>query len=283
MFQEKVVFFWVLLANWVLVIGIKLESVFIPQYAVKDATVTLRCDFDVESDKLMSLKWYKDDHEFFRYSMHHGIRMQTFSVEGVIVDTAQSTLNSVILKNVTLKTSGTYKCEVSADVPSFRTLSKQGDIIVIAPPKSNPRIVGFHSVVSLGDTLRGNCTCDRSRPAASLMFYINDEKADFGDLIEYLPISEQDGLETSVLGLRFQVEPKHFRSGNLELKCTATIGNGYWVTNMMVSQASFNAQPSFPGHNRLLAGSGSGHKAGDVGTWGTSLLATVIITLLGYF
>lgn len=77
---------------------------------------------------------------------------------------------------------------------------------------------------------------------------------DNGDLIEYLPISEKDGLETSVLGLRFQVEPKHFRSGILELKCTATIGNGYWVTKKMVSQASINAQPSSPGHNRLLAG-----------------------------
>lgn len=79
-------------------------------------------------------------------------------------------------------------------------------------------------------------------------------QADFADLIEYLPLSEQDGLETSVLGLRFQVEPKHFPSGILELKCTATIGNGYWVTKKMVSQATINAQPSSPGHNRLLAG-----------------------------
>lgn len=50
----------------------------------------LSCDFDVESDQLLSLKWYKDGHEFFRYFMHPGARMQTFPVDGVHVDVSYS-------------------------------------------------------------------------------------------------------------------------------------------------------------------------------------------------
>jgi len=73
-------------------------------------------------------------------------------------------------------------------------------------------------------------------------------------MIEYLPISESDGLETSVLGLTFQVDSKHFRDGILEIKCTATIGNGYWVGRKMISEASINAQPSIPGNNRQFSG-----------------------------
>lgn len=72
-------------------------------------------------------------------------------------------------------------------------------------------------------------------------------------IIEYLPIPEPTGLETSVLGLNFQLEPRHFRNGAMELKCTATIGNGYWTGRMVVAEANINAQPSIPGHNRLLS------------------------------
>lgn len=42
-----------------------------------------------------------------------------------------SDLNRVTLRNITLSTGGTYKCEVSADRPSFRTLSQQGDMFIV--------------------------------------------------------------------------------------------------------------------------------------------------------
>ena len=39
-------------------------------------------------------------------------------------------------------------------------------------------------------------------------------------------------METSTLGLRFKVKEKHFRSsGDLKLKCTATIATIYWKSN----------------------------------------------------
>ena len=43
----------------------------------------------------------------------------------------KSGMNRVMLNNITLYTSGLYKCEVSADRPSFRTLSKEAKMMVV--------------------------------------------------------------------------------------------------------------------------------------------------------
>ena len=44
-------------------------------------------------------------------------------------------------------------------------------------------------------------------------------------------IEEDRGLETSTLGLRFKVRDKHFKNGDLKLKCTAVIATIYWKSN----------------------------------------------------
>jgi hypothetical protein len=69
-----------------LVIGLKLETVSIPQYGMRDGSVTLGCYFDLEKDTLLVLKWYKDGHEFFRYSIQTAPPILTFPVQGVLVE-----------------------------------------------------------------------------------------------------------------------------------------------------------------------------------------------------
>jgi len=72
--------------------SIKLDKVWIPEYGVKDGSVTLGCDFSLEDDTLLVLKWYKDGHEFFRYSPQqpHPLAslnsILTFPIDGVYVD-----------------------------------------------------------------------------------------------------------------------------------------------------------------------------------------------------
>jgi hypothetical protein len=34
---------------------------------------SLRCDYDLEGDSLYSIKWYKDNQEFYRYNPHTGV------------------------------------------------------------------------------------------------------------------------------------------------------------------------------------------------------------------
>lgn len=86
----------------------------------------------------------------------------------------------VTLKNITLLTSGVYRCEVVAD-KSFQQLTHQGQMIVVAPPLQDPVIhiqgdMRNQSRVAVGDRVIGNCTSYRSKPPASLMLYINGQK-----------------------------------------------------------------------------------------------------------
>lgn len=56
-----------------------------------------------------------------------------------------STDTQVVLTNVSLKATGRYRCEVSAEAPSFQTVSDHGDMIVVGecPPQiDSPRIRG---------------------------------------------------------------------------------------------------------------------------------------------
>lgn len=41
----------------------------------------------------------------------------------------------------------------------------------------------------------------------------------------------REGLETTTLGLEFRVEARHFRRGDMKLKCLATIATVYWNSN----------------------------------------------------
>jgi len=81
---------FLLVFSTALVIGLKLENVTIPQYGVKDGSASLLCDFQLESDTLLVLKWYKDGHEFFRYSPQTVPPILTFPVEGVYVNVSRT-------------------------------------------------------------------------------------------------------------------------------------------------------------------------------------------------
>ncbi|GBM06660.1 hypothetical protein AVEN_190878-1 [Araneus ventricosus] len=48
-------------------------------------------------------------------------------------------------------------------------------------------------------------------------------------LRHYLPIRYPDGQESTLLGLRFTVQPRHFQRSEMRLKCVSTLFN---VTNM---------------------------------------------------
>lgn len=42
---------------------------------------------------------------------------------------------------------------------------------------------------------------------------------------------DREGLETVVLGLEFRIRAKHFKRGDMKIKCLATIATIYWKTN----------------------------------------------------
>ncbi|XP_026462038.1 uncharacterized protein LOC113363768 [Ctenocephalides felis] len=72
--------------------------------------------------------------------------------------------------------SGRYRCEVSADAPSFDTAMVAGTLTVIDLPIGPPDIYAEKRRYSAGDTLKASCTSPPSTPPANLTWYINDNK-----------------------------------------------------------------------------------------------------------
>ncbi len=62
----------------------------------------------------------------------------------------------VVLRGVTLSSTGEYKCEVSAEAPNFRTKSESQDLVAVSSPKST-EIVGADHKYRVGDVV--NVTC----------------------------------------------------------------------------------------------------------------------------
>lgn len=58
----------------------------VPNYTVKDNTVKLECHYDMEDEKLYSVKWYKDGHEFYRYLPRDHPPATLFPQNGITVD-----------------------------------------------------------------------------------------------------------------------------------------------------------------------------------------------------
>jgi hypothetical protein len=70
-----------------MVAGLKLQNVTVPPSGIIGGSVTLGCDYLLETDTLLSLKWYRDGHEFFRFSPgNRDSPITTFTLPGVHVD-----------------------------------------------------------------------------------------------------------------------------------------------------------------------------------------------------
>ncbi|CAO1348675.1 unnamed protein product [Diamesa tonsa] len=213
-------------------ITIRLTEVRVPLYTVKDNHVRLECHFNLESETLYSVKWYKDGNEFYRYLPRDFPPAQVFPLAGVTVDLHNSTNTQVVLQSVNLSSSGRYRCEVSAEAPSFQTVTDHGDMIVVVLPEEDPKISGGKSRYQIGEIVHVNCTSGRSKPAVKLSWFINGEPADYHYLTKYKAhVTGREGLEQSTLGLRFKVKQKHFHLGDMKLKCLATIDSIYWKSN----------------------------------------------------
>ncbi|KAK8405475.1 hypothetical protein O3P69_001804 [Scylla paramamosain] len=136
---------------------------------------------------------------------------------------------TVVLRDVELGTSGTYRCEVITEAPVFHTKFGEGNMTVIDLPESAPVLDGAKTSYQLGEQVTVNCTSLYSKPAATLEWFINDELVLQSHYLKrYPPKREPDGLETAVLGLSFVTSRSHFPHGEMRLKCVAKIATVYF-------------------------------------------------------
>ncbi|XP_043227103.1 uncharacterized protein LOC122384135 [Amphibalanus amphitrite] len=212
--------------------SLSIYEVDIPRHIRRGEDTYLSCLFDLGGQQLYATKWYKDGKEIYRYEPSNAVQKKSFPENGITVDLDSSNATHVRLSAPTLRYSGGYVCEVSLDKPTFATEQGKGNVRVVVFPSDGPIITGGNPRYEVGDRVTVNCTSFRSQPAAQLAWYINNERASFTHLKLWPPSIDDDDLQTVTVGLSFRVRPRHFRAGDLKLKCVSQLedplGPLYW-------------------------------------------------------
>ncbi|XP_074032320.1 cell adhesion molecule 2-like [Leptinotarsa decemlineata] len=204
--------------------GLRWVRVNVPQYRVPGETAMLQCDYDLGNDTLYAVKWYKDHEEFYRFVPKAKPQANWYEVEGVHVDVTKSDSRKVVIHSVSWKTSGLFRCEVSAEAPSFASAQSEAKMEVVELPTENPVITGVEEDYQIGDEINLNCTSGMSHPASILHWYINEQQIQKQEALIQYPVEHyQHGLVSSVLGLRFRLSSHHFRGGSMRVKCVASM------------------------------------------------------------
>ncbi|XP_022689916.1 uncharacterized protein LOC111261018 isoform X1 [Varroa jacobsoni] len=210
--------------------GLRLVRVDLPSGVILGDSARLNCSFDLENDQLYSVKWYKGNREFFRYIPSDTPPSQTYYLPGVHVDKKQSNMNVLVLAKTDISSEDRYKCEVSADAPSFQTIRAEKDLKIYVLPKKGPEIVGVRPQYDVGDVVNVTCHAGPSRPAGVVEWLINgDHPSEEDDAAQVTyPVAREHGLMKSKLGLTFRVARRHFdHNGVMKLKCMVTVSETF--------------------------------------------------------
>ncbi|XP_042888278.1 uncharacterized protein LOC122263748 [Penaeus japonicus] len=103
---------------------LRMSGVSVPSVAVSGTEVKFTCNYETSpahNDTLYSLKWYRGLEQFYEYMPRKDPPMKVYQTDHVHVDKSQSDATSVVLKDITRQTSGSFRCEVMGDKPLFET------------------------------------------------------------------------------------------------------------------------------------------------------------------
>uniref|UniRef100_A0A1A9WJ64 Ig-like domain-containing protein n=1 Tax=Glossina brevipalpis TaxID=37001 RepID=A0A1A9WJ64_9MUSC len=200
----------------------------------KEETEEEEEDYNEEEkgEALYAIKWYKDNEEFYRYVPKAKPPKTSYRVDGVQVIEEHSDSSRVLLKGLTINSTGLYRCEISAEAPNFSSVEAEGHMDVVYLPRDGPYIKGQQLQYQVGETLDLNCTSGKSHPSSHLQWFINEEAAhDELNLIRYNETIHRYGLITTTLGLQLTIETRHFHKGIMRVKCLASLSPMFWKSD----------------------------------------------------
>ncbi|XP_068632682.1 uncharacterized protein [Battus philenor] len=202
----------------------------VPESVVRGSRVEMRCTYDLEQEILYTVKWYRGDREFCRYSPRDVPPLKIFRIPGIEVDRDASDATRMTIRAATRVANGQYTCEVSADAPSFQTARLHAHMYVVDIPSSGPEVLGLNLFYRVGMKLKVECGCYNSQPPANLTFAINNELAH--DQHVWHRVSPANGsLWNAYITMQFIVQQHHFIRGKMKIRCTATIYSSYGRSN----------------------------------------------------
>ncbi|XP_037506500.1 uncharacterized protein LOC119382742 [Rhipicephalus sanguineus] len=176
----------------------------VPESPTRGSTVTLKCRYDLERDQLYSVKWYKDGIEFLRYLPNDRPRIQAFRIKGLNVNVASSNNTTVVLDKVQHSASGTYRCEVSAEAPTFDQDAVEKMLVVTETPLS----IDQPPIGILGGSVRLNCAHNfGSLPLYSFKWFKDDKV-----FYNFIPRNRPPGEMFSVQGVTLDMLQSNYSS-----------------------------------------------------------------------
>ncbi|XP_059058631.1 uncharacterized protein LOC131852056 isoform X1 [Achroia grisella] len=215
----KIVIIYFLLAYVKVTICLRVVSITVPKYKQRGEPATLTCDYDLEGGRLYSVKWYRDNEEFYRYMPRLRPPQHAHRLDGVKVDLGKSSARHAHLRELTLRSRGLYRCEVSEEAPSFHSAQAEAFMEVYHFPRDSPSVTGHERRYEIDEPLDVNCSSARSFPAPDLHWHINGQKiTERSWLVAYGAKPVPQGLLVSTLGLKAPAKPR------MKLRCVATIG-----------------------------------------------------------
>ncbi|XP_063367788.1 uncharacterized protein LOC134656212 [Cydia amplana] len=198
---------------------LRVLGITVPPLKQRGESASLTCDYDLEGGKLYSVKWYRDTEEFYRYMPRLRPPQHAHRLDGVKVDLDKSSARRVHLRDLTLRSRGLYRCEVSEEAPSFYSAQAEGYMEVYYFPRESPYITGHERPYRLNEPLDVNCSSAKAFPAPDLQWLIDGQKVtERSWLIAYGAKPAPQGLLVSTLGLTAPAKP------NMKLRCIAVIG-----------------------------------------------------------
>ncbi|XP_066591260.1 uncharacterized protein [Prorops nasuta] len=206
--------------------GLSNVSIDVPIAVASGSTVNMTCKYDLQSETLYAVKWYKGP-EFFRFLPKELPPIAVFGALGTKVDVNRSDAHRVVLKDVQPNHSGKYRCEVSAESPSFITVMVSGYMHVVNLPDGDPEVHIEKPRYAVGDTVRGNCSVPVGSPPANLTWTVNGVPVNSSFLINATASKLGDNQRMTIAGLDFEIIPDSFSNGKLFIICRATVFHLY--------------------------------------------------------
>ncbi|XP_023343505.1 uncharacterized protein LOC111712971, partial [Eurytemora carolleeae] len=128
---------------------VRVKEILVPEYGVIGKNAVLSCSY-TSTHGVYSVRWYKNGVEFYCYLPGTDNPISVFPAPGLHVEVEKSSATSVYLQNLTLDSTGRYRCEVSGESPFFPTDSLYEDMLVVALPRRGPRIQGAKPRLDIG-------------------------------------------------------------------------------------------------------------------------------------
>ncbi|CAG9133313.1 unnamed protein product [Plutella xylostella] len=147
-----------------------------PLFADPGRAAELRCQYTKlpHDPPLHSVKWYRDNHEIFRYTPQE-FETRVFNDTGILIVNSSCSLQSCSILVRPERGASRYTCEVSSEGPRFAVHRQSTNMTLAVLPEYDPLITGLPTLVYPDEEAVVNCTSDHSLPPAEIHWFV-DEK-----------------------------------------------------------------------------------------------------------